>query len=72
MAYDDSYGITIEPYQGRTSNSRYTADQICRNIREGLMVNPYIARINHVEVEKRERMIWSLRLTSLLFTVTNH
>lgn len=55
MAYDDSYGITIEPYQGRAPNSQYTADRICQNIREGLMVNPYIARINHIEVEKRER-----------------
>ena len=55
LAYDDSYGITIEPYQGRAPNSQYTADRICQNIREGLMVNPYIARINHIEVEKRER-----------------
>ena len=55
LAYDDSYGITIEPYQGRAPNSQYTADRICQNIREGLMVNPYIARINHIEVKKRER-----------------
>ena len=54
LAYDDSYGINIEPYQGRAPNSRYTADQISQNIREGLMVNPYIARINHIDVEKRE------------------
>lgn len=54
LAYDDSYGITIEPYQGRTPNSRYTADQISQNIREGLLINPYIARINHIDVEKRE------------------
>ena len=33
----------------------YTADQICQNIREGLVVNPYIARINRVDVEKREK-----------------
>ena len=32
LAYDDSYGITIEPYQGRAPNSRYTADQISQNI----------------------------------------
>lgn len=54
LAYDDSYGITIEPYQGRAPNSRYTAEQISQNIREGLLINPYIARINHIDVEKRE------------------
>lgn len=54
LAYDDSYGITIEPYQGSAPNSRYTADQISQNIREGLLINPYIARINHIDVEKRE------------------
>jgi hypothetical protein len=37
----------------QTASIRQT--RICQNIREGLMVNPYIARINHIEVEKRER-----------------
>lgn len=73
LAYDDSYGITIEPYQGRTSNSRYTADQICRNIREGLMVNPRtLPALTMSRWRSGNGMIWSLRLTSLLFTVTNH
>ena len=55
LAYHDEYGITIEPYQGMMPNSVYTADQICQNIREGLAVNPYIARINRVDVERREK-----------------
>ena len=36
-------------------NNVYTADQLRQNIREGLAVNPYIARINRVDVEKREK-----------------
>lgn len=55
LAYHDDYGITIEPYQGTTPNTVYTADQVRRNIREGLEVNPYIERINSITVEKRER-----------------
>ena len=67
LAYDDSYGITIEPYHGRAPNSRYTADQISQNIREGLLVNPYIARINHIDVEKREHddLIITVDVTSI-------
>lgn len=55
LAYDEDYGITIEPYQGTMPNSGYTADRIRQNIREGLEINPYIARINSITVEKRER-----------------
>lgn len=55
LAYHDDYGITIEPYQGRSQNNRFTADRISQNIREGLLINPYIARVNHIEVEKQER-----------------
>lgn len=67
LAYDDSYGITIEPYQGRAPNSHYTADQISQNIREGLLINPYIARINHIDVEKREHddLIITVDVTSI-------
>lgn len=55
LAYHDDYGITIEPYQGTTPNTVYTADQIKQNIREGLEVNPYIESINSISVEKREK-----------------
>lgn len=55
LAYHDEYGVTIEPYQGTMPNNVYTADQIRQNIREGLAVNPYIARINRVDVERREK-----------------
>ena len=67
LAYDDSYGITIEPYQGRVPNSRYTAEQISQNIREGLLTNPYIVRINHIGVEKRERddLVITVDVTSI-------
>lgn len=72
LAYDDSYGITIEPYQGRAPNSQYTADRICQNIREGLMVNPYMPALTISRWRSGNGMIWPLRLTSLPFTVTNH
>lgn len=55
LAYHDDYGISIEPYQGTTPNTIYTAEMIKQNIREGLEVNPYIKRINSIEIEKRER-----------------
>lgn len=55
LAYHDEYGITIEPYQGTMPNSVYTADRIRQNIREGLSINPYIAKINSITIEKRER-----------------
>lgn len=55
LAYDDAYGISIEPYQGRTPNSQFTAEQIAQELREGLLVNPYIVRINQITVEKREQ-----------------
>ena len=29
--------------------------RLVQNIREGLAVNPYIARVNRVDVEKREK-----------------
>lgn len=67
LAYHDDYGITIEPYQGTMPNNVYTADQVRQNIREGLSINPYIARINRVEVEKREKddLFISVDVTSI-------
>lgn len=55
LAYHDEYGITIEPYQGTMPNNVYTADQIRQNIQEGLSINPYIAQVNRVDVERREK-----------------
>lgn len=60
-------GITIEPYQGAMLNNEYTVDQICQNIWEGLMINPYIERIGSITVEKREKddLFISVSLTSI-------
>lgn len=55
LAYHDDYGITIEPYQGTMPNNVYTADRIRQNIREGLSINPYIAKINSITITKREK-----------------
>lgn len=55
LAYHDEYGITIEPYQGTMPNNVYTADRIRQNIREGLSINPYIAKINSITIDKREK-----------------
>lgn len=54
LAYHDEYGITVEPYQGTMPNNVYTADRIRQNIREGLSINPYIAKINSITITKRE------------------
>lgn len=67
LAYHDEYGITIEPYQGTMPNNVYTADRIRQNIREGLSINPYIAKINSITIEKREKdeLIVSVDVTSI-------
>ena len=55
LAYHDDYGISIEPYQGTFPNTLYTAEMIKQNIREGIDVNPYIKRINSIEIDKRDK-----------------
>lgn len=67
LAYHDEYGITIEPYQGTMPNNVYTADRIRQNIREGLSINPYIAKINSIIITKRERdeLVVSVDVTSI-------
>lgn len=49
LAYDNSYGIELEPFIGDYANSEYNATQIEQYIKETLLINPYITSIDSIE-----------------------
>jgi hypothetical protein len=71
VAYHDSYGIELEKYIGN-SNIKNVGEMIKADIREGLLVNPYIVSIDNMTITKQEKDIIEITiyLTSIYSKAT--
>ena len=72
--YNDicNYGVYLEKYIGVNPNNEKTAGAIKKEIREGISANPYVQKINYiniVEMEK-ENLTLELSLTSIYGDLT--
>lgn len=62
VAYHDSYGIELEKYIGQ-NNIKNVGEMIKADIREGLLVNPYIVSIDNMTITKQEDDIIEITIT---------
>lgn len=71
VAYHDSYGIELEKYIGN-SNIKNVGEMIKADIREGLLVNPYIVSIDNMTITRQEKDIIEITiyLTSIYSKAT--
>lgn len=71
VAYHDSYGIELEKYIGN-SNIKNVGEMIKTDIREGLLVNPYIVSIDNMTITRQEKDIIEITiyLTSIYSKAT--
>lgn len=52
VAYYDDYGLELEKYIGKTPNDGISNSAVYADIREAVLVNPYILAINNVRFSK--------------------
>lgn len=66
VAYHDSYGIELEKYIGNT-NIKNVWEMIKADIKEGLLVNPYIVSIDSMTITQQEKDVIeiTIALTSI-------
>lgn len=62
VAYHDSYGIELEKYIGQ-NNIKNIGEMIKADIKEGLLVNPYIVSIDNMTITKQEDDIIEITIT---------
>lgn len=62
VAYHDSYGIELEKYIGQ-NNIKKVGEMIKADIKEGLLVNPYIVSIDNMTITKQEDDIIEITIT---------
>lgn len=62
VAYHDSYGIELEKYIGQ-NNIKNVGAMIKADIKEGLLVNPYIVSIDNMTITKQEDDIIEITIT---------
>lgn len=72
--YDNvaDYGVELEQFIGKNPNNEQTAEQIEEYIRQGLKVNPYITKINSIDIESRsgDSLTLTVDLTSIYGELT--
>lgn len=63
----DNYGVELEQFIGKSTNNEQSATVIKRYIEEGLSVNPYIKKINSIDVSERkgDKLVLTVNLTSV-------
>ena len=68
-AYNDicNYGVYLEEYIGKNPNNEKTAGMIKKEIREAILANPYIEKIDYLEIGeiKHEKLTLNLGITSI-------
>ena len=57
VAYYDDYGLELEKYIGKTSNDGISSSAVYADIREAVLVNPYILAINNVRFSKDNKKL---------------
>ena len=67
--YNDrcNYGVWLEKYIGKNPNNEKTASAVRKEIREGILANPYIVSIDYLEIAslKGDTLILNMGLTSV-------
>ena len=67
--YNDeaNYGVMLEKYIGKYPNNEKTAGLIRREIYDAILANPYVTKINSLEIAelKNEHLTLSMDLTSI-------
>ena len=67
--YNDNaeYGVELERFIGKQTNNKQSATVIKRYIEDGLIVNPYITKINSVDITEcsNYKLILTVNLTSV-------
>lgn len=67
--FDDNaeYGVELERFIGKSTNNEESATVIKRYIEDGLIVNPYIKKINSIDITEREgdKIVLTVNLTSV-------
>ena len=48
IAYYDDYGLELEKYMGKTPNDGVSASAVYADIKEAVLVNPYIISVTNV------------------------
>lgn len=64
---DSNYGVELERFIGRRTNDPKNAAEIEGYIRDCLAVNPYIIRIDSIDIteNKKDRLTFEITLTSI-------
>ena len=69
---DAPYGVELEQFVGKYANILANGEKIKTYISEGLAVNPYISKINSIEITKQEKdtITISVDITSIYGNLT--
>lgn len=68
----DNYGVELEKFIGKNPNNVETATKIKRYIHDGLIVNPYITKIDSIDITERkgDSLTLTVNLTSIYGNLT--
>ena len=68
----DNYGVELEQFIGKNPNNVETATKIKRYIHDGLIVNPYITKIDSIDITERkgDSLTLTVNLTSIYGNLT--
>nr|UWI22589.1 MAG: Protein of unknown function (DUF2634) [Bacteriophage sp.] len=70
LIYSNGYGTELEQFYGKP-NTAATALYMQRYIKEGLLVNPYIKKIDNISIEQQDDIITlNITLTSIYGDLT--
>lgn len=61
------YGVELEQFIGKKANTQINGEKIREYIKSGLLVNPYIIKINSIDIteQKGDRLIITVVLSSV-------
>ena len=66
LAYENCYGIELEQFIGKRTNNTVAADEIKQYIKEALLINPYIIKINSIEATiEEDKLSYLIDLTTV-------
>ncbi len=62
-----NYGVWLEKYIGKNPNNEKTATAIRKEIRDAILANPYIEKIDYLEIDsvKGDTVTFNMGLTSI-------
>ena len=57
IAYYDDYGLELEKYVGKVPNDGISSSAVYADIKEAVLVNPYILAVNNVRFSKEGKKL---------------